>query len=98
MRAIGLGHRMKAPGGWDLVMMGSGSTRATGKENAAAWNTTTVGTTATTGITAIVPVAPMIAVTPVAVVLPTVVVFHAAAFSFPVHLVDALPSMTRAQP
>jgi len=53
MRAIGLGHRMKAPGGWDLVMMGSGSTRATGKENAAAWNTTTVGTTTTTGITAI---------------------------------------------
>jgi len=53
MRAIGLGHRMKALGGWDLVMMGSGSTRATGKENAAAWNTTTVGTTTTTGITAI---------------------------------------------
>jgi hypothetical protein len=44
---------MKALAGWDLIMMESGSTRATGRENAAGWDTITAGTGTTTVISAI---------------------------------------------
>ena len=44
---------MKALAGWGLIMMGSGSTKATGRENAAGWTTITAGTATTTAISAI---------------------------------------------
>jgi hypothetical protein len=50
MRVTGLGHRMKVLAGWVLVMMGNASMKATGRENAAAWNTITAGTMTTTAM------------------------------------------------
>src|ERR1700730_15679797 len=53
MRVIGAGRHMKALAGWGLIMMGSGSTKATGRENAAGWTTITAGTATTTATSAI---------------------------------------------
>ena len=50
MRDIGLGHRIRELAGWDLIMMESGSMRATGKEIADGLNMTTAGTATATGI------------------------------------------------
>jgi hypothetical protein len=44
---------MKALAGWGLIMTASGSTKATGRENAAGWDTITAGTRTTTAISAI---------------------------------------------
>jgi hypothetical protein len=52
MRVIGAGRHTKALAGWGLIMMGSGSTKATGRENAAGWTTITAGTATTTAISA----------------------------------------------